>query len=97
MSKKQDLIDKIDVSNHRLADARTRVRLIKQTLTEAETEQIEAKIEQENLAEELQQMTSTEVSKEKTEEQKDVERFKGILPSIFEMIEKIDSKDKKEN
>lgn len=88
---KNILLDKISLSNQRLSDARLELKLIRKKLYEAETEQISAKIENEKLIEELRVMSNSEVSYEKTEIQKGNEILKEKLPSLFKLIEEIDS------
>lgn len=83
MSSKEEILAKIAASEVEQKDARSRVSALKRELLDAETHLIHCSLTNEKLVEELRVHNNTTVTYEPSERDKDIERFRLVLPELL--------------
>lgn len=86
MTEKQ-LLERVGLLDQQLSNSRQRVSLLKKKLTEEETNLISCNIERERVLEELRIYRKEHYSKEITDRQIDIERFRKLLPEMLKKVE----------
>jgi hypothetical protein len=82
----QMLLEKIKEAEVEQVSARMRIVELKRNIMDAETNLIECNLHQERLVEELRVLRLRTVNREQTPEQKEIERFRLVLPELLKKI-----------
>lgn len=95
MPTEDELLQKLKEVEVELLNARAALADAKRRVIDSESTLIEVKLQQERLREELRIHRNETVNEEITERDKDIERFKQVLPSILENDKWISKKETK--